>query len=342
MPNPVSSVFSALKDWPPLAGLTHVAAAAPLEIREAIAAVEKAVIGKTDVILLLFTCIAARGHCLLEDVPGVGKTKLVKSIANISGCEFRRIQFTPDLLPSDVIGVSIFNPQSTAFEFRPGPLFGQIVLADEINRTAPRTQSALLEAMEEGTVTVDGVVHTLPTPFVVLATQNPLEFEATFPLPEAQLDRFLMRLSIGYPSLMDEIRLLDELFAFSSRGERILTPQQLTQWQNDAERIHVDAGLKQYIVRLIQATREHPSIRLGASPRAGIGLLAAAKAFALLQGRSFVIPDDVQAMLMPVLNHRLILSMQARLDGQRIGDVLSNILEQVTVPHRSNDGTPVP
>ncbi|MBM3689628.1 MAG: MoxR family ATPase [Actinobacteria bacterium] len=266
--------------------------------------------GKREVICLAVTCLLAEGHLLLEDVPGVGKTSLARSIAATLGMTWHRIQFTPDLLPSDVTGVSIFHQGSSTFEFHPGPVFAHIVLADEINRASPRTQSALLEVMEERTVTVDGITHAVPRPFLVLATQNPIEMDGTFPLPEAQLDRFLMSVSIGYPDLEAEVRVL----ANSHRG---LTIEEL-QSVGDADDIrrmvalartvHVEPAVMEYVVRLTSATRTAPGVRLGASPRGSVGLLRAAQVSAAMSGRTYVTPVDVQRLAVPVLAHRIVLN----------------------------------
>lgn len=304
------------------------------EIVPALKNVELAMVGKSDVVRLMFTSILAGGHCLIEDVPGVGKTLLAKAAAVTCGCEFQRIQFTPDLLPSDVTGVTIYRSELHQFEFRKGPIFGQVVLADEINRSSPRTQSALLEAMEEGTVTVDGEAHALPRPFFVLATQNPLEFDATFPLPEAELDRFLMRITIGYPSEQDEIELLSYRKGSTALPSMnaVLSPEQLLTWQKQVREVHVHPDVKAFLVQLVRATRTHPSVRLGASPRAGLGLLAAAQASAFLHGRQFVVPDDVLHLMEPVLAHRILLKPDARIQGMTVEDLLKEIAMQVPVP----------
>jgi MoxR-like ATPase len=266
--------------------------------------------GKREVISLAVTCLLAEGHLLLEDVPGVGKTSLARSISATLGMSWHRIQFTPDLLPSDVTGVSIFHQGSGAFEFHPGPVFAHVVLADEINRASPRTQSALLEVMEERTVTVDGVTHQVPKPFLVLATQNPIEMDGTFPLPEAQLDRFLMSVSIGYPDLESEVQIL----ANNHRGLSIdeLTPvgsaDDVRRMVALARSVHVDHSVMEYVVRLVSATRTTPGVRLGASPRGSVGLLRAAQVSAAMAGRTYVSPADVQRLAVPVLAHRLVLA----------------------------------
>ncbi len=266
--------------------------------------------GKRDVIALAITCLLAEGHLLLEDVPGVGKTSLARSIAATLGMSWHRIQFTPDLLPSDVTGVSVFHQGSSSFEFHPGPVFAHVVLADEINRASPRTQSALLEVMEERTVTVDGITHVVPQPFLVLATQNPIEMDGTFPLPEAQLDRFLMSVSIGYPDLAAEVRVL----ANSHKGlrvdelEAIGNADDIRRMIAMARGVHVEHPVMEYVVRLVAATRNAPGVRLGASPRGSVGLLRAAQVSAAMDGRTYVAPADIQRLAVPVLAHRIVLA----------------------------------
>jgi MoxR-like ATPase len=282
--------------------------------------------GKREVISLAVTCLLAEGHLLLEDVPGVGKTSLARSIAATLGMSWHRIQFTPDLLPSDVTGVSIFHQGSGSFEFHQGPVFAHVVLADEINRASPRTQSALLEVMEERTVTVDGVTHQVPRPFIVLAKQNPIEMDGTFPLPEAQLDRFLMSVSIGYPDLESEVQVL----ANSHRGLSVdeLAPvggaDDVRRMVALARSVHVDHSVMEYVVRLVSATRTTPGVRLGASPRGSVGLLRAAQVAAAMAGRTYVSPVDVQRLAVPVLAHRLVLA-----DVEADTDVRSQVIEQV-------------
>jgi MoxR-like ATPase len=296
--------------------------------------IERVIVGKRDVIDLLLVALLCEGHVLIEDVPGIGKTMLAKSVARTLDCEFRRIQFTPDLLPSDVTGVAFFNQRTQEFEFRPGPIFAQVILADEINRATPRTQSALLECMEERQVSTEGETRLLPRPFLVLATQNPIELEGTFPLPEAQLDRFLLRLSIGYPSEADEKGIvrrfrsgspLDELPAVVDQAE-LLAAQRL------ACEVHVADAIEDYVVRLVRASRLHASIELGASPRATLGLYRAAQALAGINGRSYVLPDDVKRLAPAVLTHRLITSAQSRLRGKSAADVMTEVLTSVPVP----------
>ncbi len=296
--------------------------------------VEKVIIGKHHEVRLALIALLCRGHTLIEDVPGVGKTMLAKSIARSIGCSFKRIQFTPDLLPSDVTGVSVFNQQTRQFEFRPGPIIAQIVLADEINRATPKTQSALLEAMEERQVTVDGVTHTLPTPFLVLATQNPIEYEGTFPLPEAQLDRFLMRISLGYPSKTDEITIMDrQQFVHPIENlSQVVAVDELQQAQEAIKQVYLDPLIKEYIVSIVDATRTHPEVYLGASPRGSLALFKTSQALAALDGRDYVIPDDIKALAEVTLAHRVIVSPAARLKNISPRAVVGEILESVPVP----------
>ncbi len=296
--------------------------------------VEKVIIVKHHEVRLALIALLCRGHTLIEDVPGVGKTMLAKSIARSIGCSFKRIQFTPDLLPSDVTGVSVFNQQTRQFEFRPGPIIAQIVLADEINRATPKTQSALLEAMEERQVTVDGVTHTLPTPFLVLATQNPIEYEGTFPLPEAQLDRFLMRISLGYPSKTDEITIMDrQQFVHPIENlSQVVAVDELQQAQEAIKQVYLDPLIKEYIVSIVDATRTHPEVYLGASPRGSLALFKTSQALAALDGRDYVIPDDIKALAEVTLAHRVIVSPAARLKNISPRAVVGEILESVPVP----------
>ncbi|WP_273366542.1 AAA family ATPase [Alicyclobacillus herbarius] len=296
--------------------------------------ITKVMVGKEEVIRLVLVSLLAGGHCLLEDVPGVGKTVLVRAVARTLGCSFRRIQFTPDLLPSDVTGASIYNQKTQEFEFRPGPVFGQVVLADEINRTSPKTQSALLEAMEERAVSADGQRHELPHPFFVLATENPIDFEGTFPLPEAQLDRFLMKLAMGYPSVEDEMAILDRQQKTHPVDElaAVAGPEDVLEWRRQAADVYVETALREYLVRIVQATRTHPSVYLGASPRASLALFKASQALALLSGRSFVIPDDIRYLAPYVLEHRLLLNADARLAGVSTQDVIQECVDSAPVP----------
>jgi MoxR-like ATPase len=293
--------------------------------------VERVIVGKREAIELLMVALLCEGHVLIEDVPGVGKTMLARSIAISLGGEFKRLQCTPDLLPNDVTGVSVFNQRSGEFEFRPGPIFVNILLADEINRATPRTQSALLEAMQEQQVTVDGVTRQLPRPFLVLATQNPIEYEGTFPLPEAQLDRFLMRLSIGYPSQVDEKTILNNLRREHpiTQIEQVVDGQDILKFQFQIWDIFVDETIQDYILRLVAATRENQDLLLGASPRGSLALFKTAQALAALRGRDHVIPDDVKYLVPATLEHRLIVRPEAELRGRTANIILGDILEKV-------------
>ncbi|MQF94674.1 MAG: MoxR family ATPase [SAR202 cluster bacterium] len=296
--------------------------------------ISKVIVGKTPVIERALAAIIAQGHILIEDVPGVGKTMLAKSISTSIGCSFKRIQFTPDLLPSDIVGVSIYNQSTGEFQFRPGPVMAQMVLADEINRATPKTQSALLEAMEELQVSVDGVTRLLEEPFVVMATQNPIEHEGTFPLPEAQLDRFLMRISLGYPGFAEELAVIEQQEQTHpiDQLQAVATPQDVIDMQAAARAVYVDGAVREYIVGLIEATREHEDVSLGASPRASLGMFRAVRAMALLQDRDYVIPDDVKDLARSVLSHRLILAPSARMRGMQTAQVIETLLESVAVP----------
>ena len=296
--------------------------------------VSKVIVGKRPVIEHAVAALIAQGHVLVEDVPGVGKTMLVKSLSTSIGCVFKRIQFTPDLLPSDVSGISVYNQQSGDFQFRPGPIISQVVLADEINRATPKTQSALLEAMEELQVTADGVTHHLEHPFIVFATQNPIEYEGTFPLPEAQLDRFLMLISLGYPDFGEELAVIEQqeqVHPIESL-EPVAGPQDIVALQEAAKGIYVDRVVREYIVHLVESTREHRDLSLGASPRASLGLFRAGRALALVQDRDYVLPDDIKALAPSVTAHRIILSPSARMRGVRTVDVIAELLEEVPVP----------
>jgi MoxR-like ATPase len=295
--------------------------------------VERVIFGKHHEVELALVALVCRGHILVEDVPGTGKTMLAKAIARSLGCSFKRIQFTPDLLPSDVTGVSIFNQRTSQFEFRPGPVMTQIVLADEINRATPKTQSALLEAMEEHQVTVDGVTYQLPDPFLVMATQNPIEYEGTFPLPEAQLDRFFIRLQLGYPTQREEIAILDAQRVIHPLEtiEQVMGAEELLKAQSAVKDVHLAEQVKTYVVSVVNATRSHPDVYLGASPRGSLALARASQAFALIQGRDFVLPDDVKALAGPTLSHRLILQPQARLKDLASTTVIAEVLASVPV-----------
>jgi len=296
--------------------------------------VQQVIIGKERELRLAVTSLMCGGHMLIEDVPGVGKTMLARALAVSTGLTFKRIQFTPDLLPTDVSGVSIFNQKTGDFEFREGPIIAQVVLADEVNRATPKTQSALLEAMEERQVTVDGVTHKLPSPFMVMATQNPIEYEGTFPLPEAQLDRFLIRIQLGYPSLTDEVLVLDaqQVSHPVERIRQVTNAEEVLQLQAAVREIYVDPLIKQYIVALANATREHEAVYLGASPRGSLALFRTAQARALLDGRDFVTPDDVKELAFVTLGHRVILSPGAKVKGISTNDVVSACLSRVPVP----------
>ena len=295
---------------------------------------EKVIIGKKDIIDLVIISLLSQGHLLIDDVPGVGKTMLAKSLAKSLGCSFNRIQFTPDMLPSDVTGVSIFNQNTKDFEFRPGPIISQIVLADEINRATPKTQSALLESMEERQVTVDGITHIIPNPFMVLATQNPIEYEGTFPLPEAQLDRFIMRVRIGYPSFANEIHILDlqQLKHPIEDISTVVSSSEIIEIQNSIKHVFVSDAVKRYIVELTRATLDHNDVYLGASPRGSLSLYRVGQAKAATLGRDFVLPDDVKSLSKFVLGHRLVIHPSARLKNLSPEQIIGEVLLQVHVP----------
>jgi MoxR-like ATPase len=310
----------------------------PTTAKKIIANVEKAIVGKRRQLVLSLVSWFCGGHVLLEDVPGVAKTMLARAMAASVGCAFKRIQCTPDLLPTDVTGVSVFNQKTTEFEFRPGPIFAQVVLADEINRATPRTQAALLEAMAEGRVTVDGTTHTLRPPFLVIATQNPIDHEGTFPLPEAQLDRFLVRFSLGYPSPDEELKMLEILEHGNplDRLEPVASAEDLLAAQEAVRNVHVDLKVRQYITQIVQNTRTCDDVSLGGSPRASIALFRTAQALAAVSGRNFVRPDDVKQMTGPVLNHRLILRPESRLRKLTSAGIVTQIVESVPVPMIEN------
>ena len=296
--------------------------------------VEQVIVGKRQQLVYSIVCWICEGHFLLEDVPGVAKTMLARALARSIGCQFKRIQCTPDLLPSDVTGASVFNQKTVEFEFRAGPLFSNLVLADEINRTTPRTQAALLEAMGEGRITIDGITHTLPPPFLVIATQNPVDHEGTFPLPEAQLDRFLMKFNLGYPTLEEELQILDKLQLKHPIEDlqSVVTGAELIACQQAARRVHVDLKLRQYILQIVHMTRHHQHLALGGSPRASISLFRTSQALAAIRGRNYVLPDDIKLVAPPVLNHRMILKPESRLRQITAEKIVGEILGELAVP----------
>src|SRR5260370_1880991 len=303
-------------------------------VQRVVSNVERVIVGKAQGVDLSLSAGSCHGHVLIEDVPGVGKTVLTKAIARSIGCSFKRIQFTPDLLPSDITGVSIYNQKTGNFEFRPGPIMSQIVLADEVNRATPRIQSALLEAMVEAPVTVDGVTYRLPEPFMVMATQNPIEYEGTFPLPEAQLDRFMMNIKLGYPNASDEMNILDTHQYHHPLEDlaQIMTAEELVLIQKQIRSIHVEPTIREYIVAIANATRRHSKIYLGASPRGSLALYRASQALAALRGRSYVIPDVVKLLSKPTLPHRIIVTPAARVRAITSTAILDEILQSVPVP----------
>lgn len=305
-----------------------------LYAKQLVAAIEQVILGKSQTVELTVTILLCRGHFLIEDIPGVGKTTLAKAVARAIGGQFRRIQFTPDLLPSDITGSTIFNQKSAQFEFHPGPVFANVVLADEINRATPKTQSALLEAMEERTVSVDGVTYLLPDPFFVIATQNNVELVGTYPLPEAQLDRFFARVSLGYPDHQAEVQILETQQTDHPLNylKPILSLESFLAFQRKVRQVYVEPSVREYIVRLVSATREHPMVSLGASPRGSLALMTAAQAQAAMQGRHYVLPDDVKRVAVPVLAHRLII--RPDLQGRTVSPeaIIQEILDQIAVP----------
>ncbi|WP_164101932.1 AAA family ATPase [Candidatus Laterigemmans baculatus] len=296
--------------------------------------VEQVIVGKRKQLVLALVAWLSSGHVLLEDVPGVAKTMLARSLARSVGCRFKRVQCTPDLLPSDVTGTSIFNQKTAEFEFRPGPVFTQILLADEINRATPRTQASLLEAMAESCVTVDGVTHALAPPFLVIATQNPVDHEGTFPLPEAQLDRFLMRFSLGYPTMEEELRMLDLLQRAHpvDKLEEVASAAELRAAQEAIRQVHVDPKVRQYLLQIVSDTREHEDLALGGSPRASIALFRCAQAMAAIRGRGYVQPDDIKRLVGPVMNHRVIVRPESRLRKITAEQVMEEIVAEIAVP----------
>lgn len=304
------------------------------KINRVIDEVEKVIIGKRETVTLVLTSIICNGHILIEDVPGVGKTTLAKSLARALGCSFKRIQFTPDLLPSDITGTSVFNQKNFEFEFRPGPVFAQLILADEINRATPKTQSSLLECMEERQITTDGTTYQLPSPFFVIATENNIEYHGTYPLPEAQLDRFMMRLDIGYPDKEQESKILDSQVSGHpiANTATVLSSDELLELQQRTSKIFLEPSLRDYVVELVSATRTHPLVALGASPRGSLSLSHAARAFAVVSGRDYVLPDDIKRLAVPVLAHRLVLKPEARIRNTSAKDVINQIMSSVAVP----------
>jgi MoxR-like ATPase len=302
--------------------------------KKILANVEKVIVGKRRQIILSIVSWLCEGHILLEDVPGVAKTMLARALAKSVGCSFKRIQCTPDLLPTDVTGASVFNPRTTDFEFRAGPIFAQIVLTDEINRTTPRTQSALLEAMAERRVTVDGITHELAPPFLVIATQNPIDHEGTFPLPEAQLDRFLMRFSLGYPTLDEELKMLDMLQRRHPIDDvqPVVSAEELVAAQRTVREVHVDEKVRRYLTQIVHQTRSCEDLGLGGSPRATIALFRCAQALAAVSGRNYVLPDDVKKIALPVLTHRVIVRPESRLRKMTAAAIVEDLIEDVPVP----------
>ena len=317
----------------PVADVTDIA-------KRVINNVEQVIVGKRQQLILSMVSWFSEGHILLEDVPGVAKTILARALARSVGCEFKRIQCTPDLLPTDVTGASVFHPKTTEFEFRPGPIFSRLVLADEINRATPRTQAALLEAMAEGSVTIDGVTRPLESPFLVVATQNPIDHEGTFPLPEAQLDRFLMRFSLGYPTMEEELKMLEMLQHRHPLEDlqAVISGEELLACQAAVREIHVDEKVRQYLMQIVHDTRDHEDLTLGASPRASIAMFRTSQAMAAVRGRSFVQPDDIKRVAGPILNHRVILKPDSRLRKITAESIVEEIVAGIAVPTLSASG----
>lgn len=311
-------------------------------IEKILMAVNRVIIGKEEALYHILAAIICGGHLLIEDVPGTGKTTLAKTLARVLGCTFSRIQFTPDLMPSDIIGLSIYDREKGEFVFQPGPVISQFVLADEINRTSPKTQAALLEAMAEKQVTVDGVTYPLPRPFIVIATQNPVEYEGTYPLPEAQLDRFMLRVKLGYPDSGSEQQIirLDPDRSVTAEVEEVIRPEMLLEFKEEATRVFLADILEDYIVRLIRATRVHPDLLLGISPRGGQHLYRVVRALALIRGRNFVLPDDIKEIVPAVFSHRLLVKPEARLKGKTVAGILQEILSAISVPVYADDQLP--
>jgi MoxR-like ATPase len=311
-----------------------------LKVQQIIENIQNVIIGKNSAVELAVVTLICQGHALIEDVPGVGKTMLARSLSKSIGCEFSRIQFTPDLLPSDITGVSIYNQQTGEFQYKPGPVVSQIVLADEINRATPKTQSALLEAMDEKQVTVEGKTYKLPRPFIVMATQNPIEFEGTFPLPEAQLDRFFLKISLGYPSKQEEIQIVEnqkQLHPIENLQE-VASDAEINEIQESIKEIYIDERLKEYIVEAVEMTRTHDDVALGSSPRGSIAMFNGTKALAFIRGRDFVLPDDIKELANPILGHRIVVSSPARMRGVQSNDIIDSILSQISVPGNINLG----
>lgn len=304
------------------------------QLTKCINQIETVIVGKREMVVMSLTSLLSGGHLLIEDVPGVGKTMLVRALAKTLGCDFSRIQFTPDLLPSDVLGVSIYQPKTGEFTYIKGPVMSHLVLADEINRTSPKTQAALLEAMEEHSVTIDGKTMPIDEPFFVMATQNPIEYEGTYPLPEAQLDRFLMKVNMGYPTFEEELLLLsmNETKQPVDQLKAILSQEDVLNIRHEVEKVHVSQIVKRYILELVRATRQHPEVKLGVSPRGGINLLKATKAYAYIMGREYVTPDDVISLVPVVFSHRMLLKDQALYNQTTVEQIISDVIKKVEIP----------